>query len=104
MQNHDYIISTEKGESVVRSDNWGSFVNKGTVLVMSMILKKVTVIEKYAQQRKVCPRCYQTKIGVMPDDGWLQWYVRLSIFLSRPLIVSIAVVTARNVSHLRNYP
>ena len=75
MQNHDYIISTENGKSVVSSDNWSSFVKKGTVLTMSMVLRKVALSNTIAQQRKVCPWCYQTKIGVMPDDGWLQWYV-----------------------------
>ena len=42
---------------------------------MSMVVKKVALNnEKYAQrQRNICPNCYETQIGVMPDKGWLKW-------------------------------
>jgi hypothetical protein len=74
VERHDYRISTEDGRSLVQSNNWGSVVKKGTVLVMSMIVK-VTLRQEYAEpQRNVCPRCYDTPIGVMPDEGWSQWY------------------------------
>ena len=75
VKRHDYRIATEDGRSLVQSNNWGSVVKKGTVLVMSMIVKKVALNnEKYAQrQRNVCPHCYGTQIGVMPDEGWLKW-------------------------------
>ena len=71
----DYSIATEDGRSLVHSNNWDEVVKKGTVLVMSMIVKKVALRQKYTQrQGQVCPRCYDTQIGVMPDGGWLQWY------------------------------
>ena len=72
----DYSISTEDGKSVATPDNWGAVVEKGRVIVMSVIVKKVGLEQKHAnRQRNACPRCYETPIGVMPDDGWLQWYV-----------------------------
>ena len=71
----DYSIATKDGRSLVDSNNWGSVVKKGRVLVMSMIVKKVALRREYTQrQRHECPRCYDTQIGVMPDEGWLQWY------------------------------
>ena len=75
VKRHDYRIATEDGRLLVRSNNWGSVVKKGTVLVMSMIVKKVALNDKkYAQrQRNVCPHCYETQIGVMPDEAWLKW-------------------------------
>ena len=75
VERHDYRIATEDGRSPVQSNNWGSVVKKGTVLVMSMIVKKVALDdEKYARrQRNVCPHCYETQIGVMPDEAWLKW-------------------------------
>ena len=75
VKRHDYRIATEDGRSLVQSNNWGSVVKKGTVLVMSMVVKKVALDnEKYAKrQRSVCPHCYETQIGVMPDEAWLKW-------------------------------
>jgi Ubiquitin-like domain len=75
VKRHDYRIATEDGRSLVQSNNWDSIVKKGTVLVMSMVVKKVALDhEKYARrQRSVCPHCYETQIGVMPDEGWLKW-------------------------------
>ena len=76
VERHDYKIATEDGRSLVQSNNWGSVVKKGTVLVMSMTVKKVALKnEKHAQrQRNVCPHCYETQIGVMADEGWLKWF------------------------------
>lgn len=72
VERHDYRISTEDGRSLVQSNNWDSVVKKGTVLAMGMVVK---VAQDYTErQRNVCPRCYDTPIGVMPDEGWLQWY------------------------------
>jgi hypothetical protein len=81
VKRRDYSISTEDGKALVQSENWGSVVKKGNIYVMSMVVKKVALRNKYAQrQRNVCPRCYDTQIGVMPDEGWLQWYVRLLFY------------------------
>ena len=78
---HDYSISTEDGKFVAGSNNWGAVMKKGTVVVMSMIVKKVALEQEHARrQRNACPRCYETHAGVMPDDGWLQWYI-ISILL-----------------------
>jgi hypothetical protein len=57
---------------MVESNNWGAVVKKGTVLVMSMIVK--VPLKQKERQMNVCPRCGETDVGVMPDDGWLQWY------------------------------
>ena len=75
VERHDYRIATEDGKSLAQSNNWGSVVKKGKVFVMSMVVMKVALDdEKYAQrQRNVCPHCYETQIGVMPDEGWLTW-------------------------------
>ena len=76
VERHDYSISTEDGKSTVTSNNWGAIVKKGTVIVMSMIVKKVALErERASRQRNTCPRCYETRVGVMMDDGWLQWCV-----------------------------
>jgi len=81
VERYDYSISTEDGKRMVAPNNWGAVVKKGTVIVMGMILKKVVLDgERASRQRKVCPRCYETRVGVMQDDGWLQWYV-IIIFL-----------------------
>jgi hypothetical protein len=81
VERHDYSISTEDGKFMVASNNWGAVVKKGTVIVMSMIVKKVALGGDWAsRQRKVCPRCYETHVGVMQDYGWLEWYV-IVIFL-----------------------
>jgi hypothetical protein len=70
----DYRISTEDGKSLVQSSNWGSIVKKGTVLVMSMVVKKPALEQGgVRRQRNTCPHCYETRLGVMPDEGWLQW-------------------------------
>ena len=74
VKSHDYNISTEYGRSWVRSSNWGSVVKKGMVLVMSMIVEKAALEQEGARlQRNRYPNCYETNLGVMPDDGWFQW-------------------------------
>ncbi|KAF8967546.1 hypothetical protein BDZ97DRAFT_1980347 [Flammula alnicola] len=79
---HDYVmqreysISSEDGKSFVKSDpvEWASVVRKGAVLVMSMKVRRVKLTpESAALQRTTCPRCYKTDVGVMPDEGWLEW-------------------------------
>jgi hypothetical protein len=71
----DYSISSEDGKLLLGSDNWGSVVRKGTVLVMSMVVKKVALEQEGARrQRNTCPDCYETELGVMPDKGWFQWF------------------------------
>ena len=54
-------------------------MKKGTVIVMSMIVKKVALQQECAsRQRNACPRCYETRVGVIVlDDGWQEWYVIL---------------------------
>lgn len=69
----DYSISSEDGKLLLGSDNWGSVVRKGTVLVMSMVVKKVALEQGARRQRNTCPDCYETELGVMPDKGWSQW-------------------------------
>ena len=74
VKNYKYNISTKDGKSLVRANNWGLVVKKGTVLVMSMIVEKLVPDEGKAQaQRSTCPHCYKTDLGVMPDEGWLHW-------------------------------
>ncbi|KAF8967531.1 hypothetical protein BDZ97DRAFT_527161 [Flammula alnicola] len=79
---HDYVmqreysISSQDGKAVVKSDpgEWGSVVKKGAVLVMSMKVRRVKLKSKSATlQRTTCPRCYRTYVGVMRDEGWLEW-------------------------------
>jgi hypothetical protein len=57
---------------MVESNNWGAVVKKGMVLVMSIIVK--VALEQKEHQMNACPSCNETNVGVMPDDGWLQWY------------------------------
>jgi hypothetical protein len=67
-------------------------MKKGIVIVMSMVVKKVALKSKFSRrQRNACPRCYETHVGVMPDDGWLRWYAYNSnpYFLVRPLTLTI---------------
>ena len=75
VQRHDYRISTEDGKTWVGRSNWDSVVKKGTVLVMSMIVKKEALIRKESvqRQRNTCPSCDETNLGVMADGGWLHW-------------------------------
>ena len=41
---------------------------------MSINVEKVALDKGKAQvQRNTCPRCYKTVLGVMEDEGWLQW-------------------------------
>jgi hypothetical protein len=73
VKDHKYNISTKDGESLVQA-NWSSVVEKGTVLVMSMIIEKMALDEgKDRAQRNTCPYCNKTDLGVMADGGWLQW-------------------------------
>ena len=74
VKSHKYNISTKDGKSLVQANNWGSVVKKGKVLVMSMIVEKVALgMGKARAQRNTCPHCYKTHLGVMADEGWLQW-------------------------------
>ena len=71
---HKYNISTKGGSSLVKANDWGSFVKKGTELVMSMFVEKVALDKGKARaQRNTCPCCYKTDLGVMADEGWFQW-------------------------------
>ena len=74
VKKHKYSISTKDGRSLVQAYNWDSLVKKGKELVMSINVEKVALYEGKAQvQRNTCPRCYKTDLGVMEDEGWLQW-------------------------------
>ena len=75
VENLKYNISTKDGKSLVQANNWGLVVKKGTVLVtMSMIVEKLAVDKGKARaQRNTCPHCDKTDLGVMADEGWLQW-------------------------------
>ena len=74
VKGYKYNISTKDGKSLDRVNDWGSVVKTGTVLVMSMIVEKVALEEgKDRAQRNTCPYCYKTHLGVMEDEGWLQW-------------------------------
>jgi hypothetical protein len=75
VERRDYTISSETGRLLVGSEEWGSVVNRGTVLVMSMVVKRIALKNRYAtRQRNICPRCYETNIGVLQDEGWAEWY------------------------------
>ena len=69
VKGHRYNISTKDGRSLVEASNWGLVVKKGTVLVMSMIVGKLYE----GKDRNACPHCNETDVGVMADEGWLQW-------------------------------
>jgi hypothetical protein len=71
VKDHKYDISTKDGKSLVQANNWSRVVKKGTVLVMSMIVEKLA--RKDREQRNTCPHCNETDLGVMEDEGWLQW-------------------------------
>ena len=74
VKGHRYNISTKDGKLLVQANNWGLVVKKGTELVMSMIVEKVVLgMGKARAQRNTCPHCYETDLGVMADEGWLQW-------------------------------
>ena len=66
--------STKDGNSLVKADNWDLVVKNGSELVMSINVEKVALDNGKSQvQRNTCPRCYKTDLGVMEDEGWLQW-------------------------------
>ena len=74
VNNFKYSISTKDGKSLVDTYNWNSLIKKGRELVMSINVEKVAIGEGNGQvQRNTCPRCYKTDLGVMEDEGWLQW-------------------------------
>ena len=80
VERYDYSISTKDGKSMVASNNWGAIVKKETVIVMSMIVKVSVKQERARHQKNTCPRCDETDVGVMRDDGWLQWYVMTILY------------------------
>jgi hypothetical protein len=74
VKRHKYNISSKDGRSLVQANNWDSVVKKGTVLVMSMIVRKLALDKgKNLARRDACPNCHETDIGVMVDEGWLRW-------------------------------
>ena len=74
VKDYKYDISTKDGKSLVPPNDWSLVVKTGTVLVMSMIVEKVALDKsKDRAQRNTCPHCYKTHLGVMEDEGWLQW-------------------------------
>ena len=74
VKDYKYNISTEDGKSLDQANDWSTVVKTGSVLVMSMIVEKVALDKgKDRAQRNTCPHCYQTDLGVMEDQGWLQW-------------------------------
>ena len=74
VKDYKYSISTKDGKSLVEADNWGLVVKNETVLVMSMIMEKVALGKGMERaQRNRCPHCRKTHLGVMEDEGWLQW-------------------------------
>ena len=74
VENYKYNISTKDGKSLVQANNWSLVVKKGTVLVMSMIVEKEAQDEGKARAlRNTCPHCSKTEVGVIEDEGWLQW-------------------------------
>ena len=71
---YKYSISTKDGKSLVDAYNWNLLVKKGMELVMSINVERVALEKGKAQiQRNTCPRCYKTDLGLMEDEGWLQW-------------------------------
>ena len=76
VERHQYNISSEDGKAITKSDSaaWGSIVKEGAVLVMSILVRRVQLESKLATcQKNTCPRCFMTDVGVMPDQGWLEW-------------------------------
>ena len=74
VKDRKYNISTKDGKLLDQDTDWGLVVKTGTVLVMSIIVEKVALTEgKDRDQRNTCPHCYKTHLGVMEDEGWLQW-------------------------------
>ena len=75
VKEYKYNISTKDGKSLSGASNWGLVVKNGTVLVMSMVLVVHLAQDKGKDrvQRNTCPHCYKTLLGVMEDEGWLQW-------------------------------
>ena len=73
VEKHEYRISCEDGKGVTKWA-WGSIVNEGVVLVMSILVRRIPLELKLAtRQRNACPRCFMTDVGVMQDQGWLEW-------------------------------
>ena len=74
VNDNKYSISTKDGKSFLDAYNWNLLVKKGEELVMSIIVEKAALDKGMAEaQRNTCPRCYKTVVGVMEDEGWLQW-------------------------------
>ena len=73
VEKHEYNISCEDGKAVTKLA-WESIVKEGAVLVMSILVKRVQLESKHVtRQRNTCPRCFRTDVGVMRDQGWLEW-------------------------------
>ncbi|KDR84631.1 hypothetical protein GALMADRAFT_55764 [Galerina marginata CBS 339.88] len=92
VKRREYSISSADGKSIVKQARsrhssimefdpvaWRSVVKKGAVLTMSIEVRRVklTSTDQSAIQKKTCPRCYRTEIGVMPDGEWLECTVEV---------------------------
>jgi hypothetical protein len=75
VKNHKYYILTKDGKSSVQASNWGFIVKNGAVLVMTWSEEKLVLVDKGRDQaqRYACPYCSLTDLGLMADEGWLQW-------------------------------
>ena len=76
VERHEYNISREDGKVITKCDYaaWGSTVKEGAVLIMSILGRRVQLESKRAtRQRNTCPRCFVTNVGMMQDQGWLEW-------------------------------
>ena len=72
VKDYKYNISTKDGKSLTGASNWGLIVKNGMVLVMCMIVEKLSKKREH-RNRKTCPHCDETDLGVMADEGWLHW-------------------------------
>ena len=70
VKRHEYSIACEDGKAV-RESTWGSSVKEGAVLIMSILVRRERLELKRGMD--ACPRCLRTDVGVMRDQGWLEW-------------------------------
>lgn len=67
----DYALSCDEGKHIISAKEWDTMVKIGTVLHMSIILRRI----KPMNDSKGCPRCHHENMGVVPSEGWIDWCV-----------------------------